>query len=108
MSSKSLELEKLSLTLVSEKLKLEIASTVDIKFPSGRSPPDHDCTVKALHSRNIWVSRGRRCRVDADISFNGKPLHALSRIPVLESLGYHLRNAHVSSSVSHSRRLLIP
>lgn len=109
MSSKSLVLEKLFLTLASEKLNLEIASTVDIKFPSGLSHSgDDDGVVKALTSGNIWVSRGRRCRLDLEISFNGKPLDRTSRITILESFGYDLQVAHVSSKASPWRLLLIP
>jgi hypothetical protein len=101
MSLKTLELEKLNLILTSEKLKLEIASSVDIRLPSRWSPLlNHDDTVKALTSGNIWVSRGRRCRVDVEISFNAKRLDKTSRIAILESLGYHLRDAHVSGEVS--------
>lgn len=109
MSLQTLGLEKLHLTLASEKLKLDIASTVDIRFPSRWSPSwDNDEIVKALTSGHIWVSRGRRCRVDIEISFNRKPLHSTTRIAILESIGYHLREAHVSRKASRWRLLLIP
>jgi hypothetical protein len=113
MSSKTLELGNLLLTLNAEKLKLEVASKVDIKCPSGWSPQDNedadnDTFVKALASGNVWVSRGRRCRLDIDFFLNDKPLDNTSRISILESLGYHLCDAHVSSNVSFWRRLLIP
>ena len=109
MSSKTLELGKFSLALNSEKLKLEIDSSVQIKFSSGWDPSaGENIIVKALESGSIWISRGRRCRVDVQIFFDGKPLERSSRISLLESLGYHLRDAHVSSSVSLCRPLLIP
>ena len=108
MSSRTLGLEKLHLTLNSEKLTLEIASKVDIKFPSGWfSSLDDDGVFQALTSGYIWAPRGRRCRVDVDISFNEKPLDAVSRIHILESLGYHLRDANVSLSACLWMHLLI-
>ena len=100
MSLQTLELEKLHLTLAAEKLKLGIASAVDIRFPSRWIPSqDNDGIVKALTSGYIWLSRGRRCRVDIKVSFNGKPLDRNCRIGILESLGCHLRDAHVSKKV---------
>jgi hypothetical protein len=97
MPLQTLELEKLHLTLASEKLKLDIASTVDIRFQSGWIPSqDQDGIVKALTSGQIWVSRGKRCRLDIKVSFNGKPLDRTSRVAISESLGYSLRDAHVS------------
>jgi hypothetical protein len=96
MSLETLKLEGLHLTLASEKLKLDIASLVDVSFQSGWIPcQDEDAIVKALTSGQIWVSRGRRCRLDIKVSFNGKQLDQTSRIATLESLGYHLRDAHV-------------
>jgi hypothetical protein len=97
MSLKTLQLEKFHLELASEELGLKIELTMDIRFPSGWTPSlDNDDMVKALASGYTWVSRGRRCRADFQIFFDDKPLDWASRISVLESLGYHVRDAHVS------------
>ena len=97
MTSRTLELAKISLTLKSERLKLEVAPTVDVRFPSWWSPSrDDESIVKALISGNVWVSGGGRCRVDVDVLFNSKALDKTIKISILESLGYHLHEANVS------------
>ena len=97
MSLKTLQLEKFHLMLASAKLRLEVESTVDVRFPSGWSPSlDNDDMIRILASGYFWVSRGRRCRADFQIFVDGKQLDSTSRIFVLESLGCCIRDAHVS------------
>lgn len=99
MSLETLTLEDVHLALSAEKLKLQISSAVDFRSPSGWNSPLGDAGIlEALTTANVWVSRGRRCRLDIKVLFDGKPLGKATRLSILESLGYHLCNARVSSA----------
>lgn len=94
MASRTLKLDGNLLKLASESLELEISTAVDVKVPLGWDF-EEDKILEALISGNIWAARGRKCRVDVDISFNGKSLDDTSRISLLEYLGYNLRDTYV-------------
>jgi hypothetical protein len=115
MTLQTLELEKIHLTLASEKLELNVASSVDFRFPSGwnapqevdfrfpsgwNAPQEVDSVVDALTGGHVWVSQGRRCRLDIEVSLDGKRLEGISRVSHLESLGHQLREMYVSWSFS--------
>ena len=104
MSTKSLELARFSLTMKSEKLKVEVVSTVDIKFPSGWNLCRDDASIlDALTSGHVWASRGSRCRVQMEFFLNSKPLDQNFKIALLDALGYHLCDAQVSLNASAGR-----
>jgi len=96
MSLMALDLGPLRLKHASDDLNLSVSSTVGLRLPSGKVSLLRGVDIiKALTSGNIWASRGRACRLEFRISFNGKQLDQRSRRRLLESLGYHLRDIHV-------------
>jgi hypothetical protein len=97
MSLKVLELDPLHLTISQDHLKLSVISTADIRIPTSLSTLDNATMVKALTAGEIWVSRGISCRLDIEVFFNGKPLGQNSRLQLLESVGYRIRDAPVRS-----------
>ena len=99
MSLRVLELGTLHLTYSEHHLKLSVVSVADVRIPRSISSLDNDAFIKALTSRNLWVSRGVACHFDIQILFNGKPLDKNGRVNLLESLGYRLRDAQVSCKI---------
>jgi hypothetical protein len=100
MSLKVLELEQIELTYPIDGLKLSIISQVEVRLPSGKlASLDQEGLIKVLRSGNVWVSRGRACRLDMQLSFNGKLLNKSNRMQILEVLGYCLSDAYVSESL---------
>jgi hypothetical protein len=97
MSLKVLELDRLQLIIFEDHLKLSVVSAAAIRIPRSLSTLDGAALVKALTGGEIWVSRGISCRLDIEILFNGKPLDQISRLNLLESLGYRIRDAAVRS-----------
>ena len=98
MSLRPLELNDFHLLSSADDLKLSIVSIAYFRLHSFslRSLTD-DAFVKALISGNIWVCRGKSCRFDIQISFNGNLLHGKIRSRALESLGSCVRDARVST-----------
>jgi hypothetical protein len=97
MSLKVLELDRLQLTISEDHLKLSVISAADIRVPRSLSTLDSATLVKALTAGEIWVPRGISCRLDIEVFFNGKPLDPNSRLHLLESVGYRIRDAPVRS-----------
>jgi hypothetical protein len=97
MSLKVLELDRLQLTISEDHLKLSVISAAGIRIPRSLSTLDGAALVKALTAGQIWVSRGISCRLDIEVFFNGKPLDQNSRLRLLESVGYQIRDAPVRS-----------
>jgi hypothetical protein len=97
MSLKVLELDRLQLTISEDHLKLSVISAADIRIPRSLSTLDNTAIVKALTAGKLWVSRGISCRLDIEVFFNGKPLDQNSRLQLLESVGYQIRDAAVCS-----------
>jgi hypothetical protein len=95
MSLKVLELDRLQLTISKDGLRLSVISAAEIRIPSSLSTLDSAAVVKALTAGQIWVSRGIPCRLDIEVFFDGKPLDQNTRLRVLESLGYRIRDAEV-------------
>jgi len=97
MSVKTVHFEQLKLSYAAEDLKLSVTSFVDLKLPNNRlASLDGEDLLEALTTENIWISRGSACRLEFQLSYNGKPLEIPSRMRTLENLGYHLRDAYVS------------
>ena len=96
MSVRELKLSQLSLTHPASDLKLSVTASGVFALPLGFPSLDDHELQEALLSGRIWITRGRACRIDMNISFNNRPLDESSRLQVLESLGYQCRDAHVS------------
>ena len=100
MSLKVLELEKIELTYPIDDMKLSITSQVELRSPSGKlASLDQEDFAKVLMSGNVWVSRGRACRLDMQLSLNGRLLDINDRMQILEVLGHYLSDAYVSESL---------
>jgi len=95
MSLKVLELDRLQLTSSKDHLKVSVISAVVLKLPTIISTLSNDSIMKALASGDTWLSRGIACSLDIEVFFDGKPLDCKSRLSLLESLGYRIRDAEV-------------
>jgi len=101
MSLKSLQLDQLTLAYAAEDLKLSVSSIADLRLPTRLASLSNGDIVEALTSGSIWATRGRSCRLELQLFFHGKPLEVPNRLQIVESVGYHLRDAHVSEPVNH-------
>jgi hypothetical protein len=54
--------------------------------------------MKLLTSGNVWVDRGRGCRIDVYVSDNDGRLDGAIPAGILDSLGDYIRNAHVGGN----------
>lgn len=100
MSLKALELDRFSLCSTAESLKLEVVSAADFRVPRNLSNLDSNAMLKALTLRQVWVSRGRGCRIDIEVLLDGKPLNRIDYLHLLQSLGCMIRDAEVRSNDS--------
>jgi hypothetical protein len=97
MSLKIFQLDSLHLSYPKEEIKLSVTSSAAFRLPPGiLTSLDRIDVASALRSGTMWVGLDTACRIDFQILFNGKPLDKVNRIQVLESLGYHIRDAGVS------------
>lgn len=107
MPLKVLNLDPVSLVCAAEGLKLSVTSEITINLStSNLATLGNPELITALLKHKAWVSRGRACRLDLQIFFNGKELPIVTRLRLLESLGYHLRDAHVRGCSLLGRHLL--
>jgi hypothetical protein len=96
MPLKVLDLEPITLTCAAEDLKLLVTPQLSIELPSRRlASLDNTELIKNLTDGKVWVCRGRACRLDLQLFFNGRLLEHTTRMKLLESLGYSIRDAHV-------------
>jgi hypothetical protein len=94
-----LRLDPFQLICAEDKLKLSVSSSVSIAFSSGRIASfDDAATMKLLTSGNVWVDRGRGCRIDVYVSVDDGRLDGAVRAGILDSLGDYIRNAHVGGN----------
>lgn len=93
MSLNTLELDRFSLSDTAESLKLEVASAAVFKVPRNFSNLDSSAMLKALTLRQVWVSRGRGCRIDIEVLLDGTPLNRIDYLYFLQSLGCRIRDA---------------
>ncbi|KAE9377457.1 hypothetical protein N431DRAFT_541237 [Stipitochalara longipes BDJ] len=105
MSLRALELDTLHLSNPGHHLKLSVISAADIRIPPCISNLEDAALVKALASKNLWVSRGVACHIDIQVHFNGKPLDGEGCLNFLESMGYSIRDAQLWSLLSLSASL---
>ncbi|KAK0106800.1 hypothetical protein ONS95_003522 [Cadophora gregata] len=92
MSFRLLELGRFSLISTSQALKLEVVSGVDITGAQRLVVLDDDALIKAVTSRQLWVSRGRGFRIDIEVLLDGKTLDRSIYFELLESLGCLIRD----------------
>jgi len=99
MSLRILELDTLRLSNPDHRLKLSVTSIADIRIPPCISSLEEAALVKALISRNLWVSRGVACHFDIRVHFNGKPLDREGSVNFLESFGSRISDAQVEHAL---------
>ncbi len=97
MSVKVLELERFNLASTAESLKLEVISTIEVKVPRNLSTLENIAMMKAVTSRQVWVSRGRGCRIDVEVLLDGKPLDRINHLKLLQHFGGRIQDAEVRS-----------
>lgn len=102
MPLKVLELGPLTLISTADDMTVTIRPKVQLKLPPGIiNTLNNVDLLKAITIGKLWVSRGIGCRLDLQILFNGKPLEETIRLRMLESVGYHVRDAHVGLESFH-------
>lgn len=107
MSFKILDLGRFSLVNTAESLKLDVVSAADFRGPRSIKDLDADVLLRALTSRQLWVSRGRGCRIDIEVLLDRKPLNRNDCVQFLESLGCQIRDAKVRIQRSSVEVVLI-
>ncbi|KAG9245484.1 hypothetical protein BJ878DRAFT_15293 [Calycina marina] len=88
--------------------RLNVTAMGAFILPTYYSELDDIELVEALASGNLWVTRGTACHVTIRITFNGSPIDEINHLRVLESLGYHCRDAYVWTQLSIATALDIP
>jgi hypothetical protein len=96
MSSRTLEFDRLQLRSTQDKWELSVVTSATFRTPRALSSLDDANTVKALTSGNIWVSRGNGCRIDFQISIEGKLVDKGKYLHLLETIGHRVRDAKVA------------
>lgn len=102
MSLRALDLDSFILVNPAENVKLQVGLAVHFQLPSRLSTLSAEAALKALASGNVWVSRGRGCRIDLEILQDGMPLDGVVFARLLESLGCRIRDAAVSPPLHFS------
>ncbi|PVH81768.1 hypothetical protein DL98DRAFT_570905 [Cadophora sp. DSE1049] len=105
MPLRVLELGRFSVVSTTEALKLEVVSGADITGPPSLADLDDDALVKVVTSRQLWVSRGRGCRIDIEVLLDGKRLDRNIYFQLLERLGCQIRDAKPWNQLSLSASL---
>lgn len=95
MYAKNIELDEVNVSSQTEDLKLSATPSLHLLLPAPISSLGSERLLQALKSGKIWIFRGRPCRLELQLSFNGKPLDLAIRDRILEGLGCQLRDAHV-------------
>jgi len=93
MPLRVLELGRFSLASTATALMLEAVFRADLACPTSIADLDDDALVTAVTSRQLWVSRGRGCRVDIELLLDGKTLDKDVHSQLLQSLGCQIRDA---------------
>lgn len=103
MPLKVLELGPLTLNSPADNITVSIRPKVQLKLPPGQlNSLGNVDLLKAITSGKLWVTRGTGCHFDLRFLLNGKPLDKNLRLRILESVGYHIRDANVGSKGFHS------
>ena len=98
MSLRALELGQFHLHSSADDLKLSILTIAHLRVQASKLLSLHDeALFKALTSGGVWVCRGKSCRFDIQITFNGNVLCGQFRNRALESLGSFVRDLRVST-----------
>ncbi|PBP16804.1 putative BEL1-like homeodomain protein 8 [Diplocarpon rosae] len=92
MPPKDLELDRFGLVSRKENLQIDVAAVASFQVPDQLSNMNQDMYLQALASRNIWVSRGRGCRIDMEITVDGVLLQQDRCYTILQSLGVRIRD----------------
>ncbi|KAK2625361.1 hypothetical protein QTJ16_005730 [Diplocarpon rosae] len=92
MSPKDLELDRFRLVSTKEKWNIDVAAVASFHVPDQLSCMNQDMSLQVLASRNIWISRGRGCRIDMEITVDGVLLQQDRCYIMLQSLGIRIRD----------------
>ena len=97
MASITLDLGRLLLTDIADKLKLTAVFAGSFQVPYSISTLNHLDILQAFESGHIYTSRGIGCSLDIRIFLEGKPLDIAMRDVLLDKLSEHLLDSKVSS-----------
>lgn len=98
MAARVVNLGQMDISQLHGNLRLTVAAMGAFTVPLPYSDLDDGELIAALASGDVWVTRGAACQVKIRISLNGDPINKNSHLEVLEAIGIHFRDAHVSLS----------
>lgn len=97
MASITLDLGRLLLTHIADKLKLTASCVGTFQVPYSIAALNHGDILHAFQSGHIYTTRGIGCSLDIKVLSEGKPLDFTTRDVLLDKLSKHLLDSEVSS-----------
>ncbi|ESZ97131.1 hypothetical protein SBOR_2489 [Sclerotinia borealis F-4128] len=96
MSIRRISFGPLALSSPSDKLSLNVEYEVAVRLPSGKleALPIGEC-LDALSSGEVWVSRGNSCRIEFNITLDGKALVDNDNDHIIELLGRFIAGSKI-------------
>ncbi|KAH8589929.1 hypothetical protein B0O99DRAFT_635679 [Bisporella sp. PMI_857] len=96
MPEKILRLDPMNFTVPTDHLSLHVTSDMVIAFADGiLVPMDDEKLLEALTLGIFWTIRGRACRIEVMVSFDGEDIGVEDEHHIQEKIVDHFRNAHL-------------